>query len=79
MANHTSPIDVIILASDGCYAMVIPPLPNRKRSHLVVTFKRMMSVNRCMCCAGWADSWGLDGGCSEIHGQSLSTHLVRAL
>lgn len=22
VANHTSPIDVIILASDGCYAMV---------------------------------------------------------
>lgn len=26
MANHTSPIDVIILASDGCYAMVNVPL-----------------------------------------------------
>lgn len=24
VANHTSPIDVIILASDGCYAMVMP-------------------------------------------------------
>lgn len=23
VANHTSPIDVIILASDGCYAMVV--------------------------------------------------------
>lgn len=22
VANHTSPIDVLILASDGCYAMV---------------------------------------------------------
>lgn len=22
MANHTSPIDVVILANDGCYAMV---------------------------------------------------------
>lgn len=51
MANHTSPIDVIILASDGCYAMVIPALPNGKRLHLVVTFKRMMSVNQCICCA----------------------------
>lgn len=25
VANHTSPIDVIILASDGCYAMVFTP------------------------------------------------------
>lgn len=24
VANHTSPIDVLILASDGCYAMVSP-------------------------------------------------------
>lgn len=22
MANHTTPIDVVILANDGCYAMV---------------------------------------------------------
>ena len=26
VANHTSPIDVIILASDGCYAMVTTAL-----------------------------------------------------
>lgn len=30
VANHTSPIDVIILASDGCYAMVTILLQNRK-------------------------------------------------
>lgn len=30
VANHTSPIDVIILASDGCYAMVFTqPLPSK--------------------------------------------------
>lgn len=32
-----------------------------------------------LCMSGWTDSRGLDGGYSEIHGQSLSTHLVRAL
>lgn len=31
MANHTSPIDVIILASDGCYAMVITARPHGER------------------------------------------------
>lgn len=30
VANHTSPIDVIILASDGCYAMVTILFPGTK-------------------------------------------------
>lgn len=33
VANHTSPIDVIILASDGCYAMV-----TIQQEHTAVTF-----------------------------------------
>lgn len=50
MANHTSPIDVIILASDGCYAMVFLRHCGGKKSilvHLIVVLKEkcfMLSV-----------------------------------
>ncbi len=47
VANHTSPIDVIILASDGCYAMVITPLPSRKHQK-----HRHWSLFRHSCLSG---------------------------
>lgn len=41
MANHTSPIDVIILASDGYYAMVraAPSIP-----------REAFALGRSLCC-----------------------------
>lgn len=32
-----------------------------------------------LCVTGWSDSWGTDGGHSEIHGQGLPTRLVWTL
>lgn len=92
MANHTSPIDVIILASDGCYAMVTIVFPGTKWRKITQnkTFTLGSSPTAAVCwddgnsCVaifvfvliGRANPWRLDGGHSEIHGQSLSTHLV---
>lgn len=56
VANHTSPIDVIILASDGCYAMVTTLLPSRKRhwhwslfpGQLLVCWNDISHRDRCV-------------------------------
>lgn len=93
VANHTSPIDVIILASDGCYAMVTILAQNVEKNK---TFTLVTSSTAGICWSGnsprnrsvaifvfvllgWTNPWRLDGGHSEIHGQSLSTHLVWTL
>ncbi len=53
VANHTSPIDVIILASDGCYAMV---------SVMFV----LMLILTCGRCINSVSLWGSGG--SGVHG-----------
>lgn len=77
VANHTSPIDVIILASDGCYAMVSVCMCVLTGTVFVVCEKEALKgLTVCVCVIGGTDPWGSDGSHSEIYGESLSTHLV---
>lgn len=84
MANHTSPIDVIILASDGCYAMVTVLLCFSCccffHAHfqvffmLILNFKYRLDVQnienieKCVCVLGWAGPRWSHGRDSESDG-----------
>ncbi len=75
MANHTSPIDVIILASDGCYAMVVWCLCWWFR--FSVDIECDICINSVsLCGSGGSGPWWSDGGHSEGDGEGLSSHLV---
>jgi len=70
VANHTTPIDVVILANDGCYAMV----------SIIDSSNQRCSDGKCSDAAsstGGAGSWRSVGGHSEVHGEVLPPCLVR--
>lgn len=48
MANHTTPIDVVILANDGCYAMV--SVMRVCRRAFVCLYMCVCSVVLMLCC-----------------------------
>lgn len=70
VANHTSPIDVVILANDGCYAMV--SLMNRWTLCLLSPIFWHFHVPL----VGGSDPRGSDGSHPEVHGEGLSSCLV---
>lgn len=78
MANHTTPIDVVILANDGCYAMV-----SVVRAWVCVCRCVFVCLYMCVfCCldamlsSGGADSWRSDGGHPEVDGEVVPSCLV---
>lgn len=72
MANHTTPIDVVILANDGCYAMVsIGGAARRRVSCGDVT------ALRSVLSSGGSDPRGADGDHAEVDGALLSSRVVR--
>lgn len=74
VANHTSPIDVVILCNDGGYAMV-----GRETSISSACFEDLFCLNirrLDVCLSGGSGPWRSDGGASESHGAVLSSRLV---
>lgn len=81
VANHTSPIDVVILCNDGGYAMVggfvsilLRVLQSDflwwKLSHSAIIITNILSP-------GGSGSWRTDGSPAEGHGEGLPSYLVR--
>lgn len=70
MANHTTPIDVVILANDGCYAMVC--ILDRVGQH-----DPYGGVTMLLFPSGGSDPRRPDGRHAEVHGEVLPSHLVR--
>lgn len=69
VANHTTPIDVVILANDGCYSMV--SFASWEYQWVCDSFcNPTLSTGR-------TDSWRSAGDPSEVHGQVLPPCLVR--
>lgn len=73
MANHTTPIDVVILANDGCYAMV-------SVIHRGVSFQMFgrgdVTALPSLSSTGGSDSRRSDGGHPEVDGEVVSPCLV---
>lgn len=75
VANHTSPIDIVILCNDGCYAMVPTSLFASAFPH-----RRCDSppfITEVICPSGGSGARGPDGSRAESHGEVLSSRLVR--
>lgn len=72
VANHTSPIDVVILANDGCYAMV----SLIKRWAGVSPVSGFWTFCAHLFLVGGSDPRGSDGSHAEVHGEGLSSRLV---
>lgn len=76
VANHTSPIDVVILCNDGGYAMVgiffsfLPWVLESDSPHSVIIIADIL-------CPGGSGSWRTDGSLAEGHGEGLPSYLVR--
>lgn len=82
MANHTTPIDVVILANDGCYAMV-SVMRAWVCVYVYLPVCLCVFVHVCVfCCldamlsSGGADSWRSDGGHPEVDGEVVPSCLV---
>lgn len=54
VANHTSPIDIVVLCNDGCYAMV--------QSHLFFLYFSTMrgTSEKCICVRGTSVKYFLE-------------------
>lgn len=74
VANHTSPIDVVILANDGCYAMV--SIAKRWVSLPPMCFDLVTSPLCASCLTGGADPRGSDGGDPAVDGEVVPSCLV---
>lgn len=78
MANHTSPIDIVILCNDGCYAMVceksnrFPRLLHAVSSHFWSSHFGLSTL----LFPGGSGPWRSDGDCSESHGEVLPSCMV---
>lgn len=77
VANHTSPIDVVILANDGCYAMV--GITNSWVIYVSYSrwFDVMMSPLCDPCLTGGSDPRRPDGRHPEVDGEVVPSCLVR--
>lgn len=75
VANHTSPIDIVILANDGCYAMV--SITDRwSLSQIPDVFYVMTSPLCAPSLIGGSDPWRVDGSHPEVHGEVMPSCLV---
>lgn len=72
VANHTSPIDVVILANDGCYAMV-----SDGRGAAQPASRLNLSLLRASCATGGANPRRSDGGDPAVDGEVVPSCLVR--
>lgn len=76
VANHTSPIDIVILCNDGCYAMVQLLLLDVSTHLCQFQSGIIISMIASMCLSGGSGSWRFDGSPPESHGEVLSSRLV---
>lgn len=79
VANHTTPIDIVILCNDGCYAMVQKKPFFWTFPYWYVIFHAKSwraAITANMCLSGGSDTWRFDGSPPESHGEVLSPCLV---